>query len=285
MRNFLAFIQRFRVFLVFAGLQIVALTLYFTFLSYPRTQFLSTASYVNGSLLTVRHQVSKHFALEDNNRMLQEENIKLRSNQPESFIQLGKPTINDSNLVKIDDTLYQQQYSFTPATVINSTHDKRNNYFTLNVGKLHGVKRGMGVFSSEGIVGVIHNVSDYFAVVKSCLTENINVDIMIESSGQFGLLKWNGINPDKGTMWGVSNDLDIKLWSSVVTRGGGGIFPRGLPVGKISKKEPVEGKPLWALTINYSVDYKSLQRVYVIQNLLRKEQESLEENIPPDLNE
>ncbi len=285
MRNFLAFIQRFRVFLVFAGLQIVALTLYFTFLSYPRTQFLTTASYVNGSLLSVRHQVSKHFALEENNRLLQEENIALRSQLPQSYVQLEKEHLKDSMLAEIDDTLYQQQYSYIPATVINSTHDKRNNYLTLNVGKLHGVERGMGVFSSEGIVGVIHNSNDYYSVVKSCLTENINVDIMIASSGQFGLLKWNGVSPNKGTMWGVSNDLDIKLWSKVVTRGGGGIFPRGLPVGKISKKTPVEGKPLWELTINYAVDYKSLQRVYVIKNLLRVEQEKIEASIPPELDE
>ena len=85
-------------------------------------------------------------------------------------------------------------------------------------------------------------------------------------------------------MWGVSNDTDVKLWSKVVTRGGGGIFPRGLSVGKVAAKAPVEGKPLWDLSIRFSEDYRSLQRVYVVRNLMKKEQKELEAQIPNDNN-
>ena len=279
MRNFLAFLQRFRVLLFFAFLQALALTLYFTFLQFPRVQYLTTASAVTGSILEVRNDVTKHFSLSKNNQDLQKENIALRDSIPSSFIRL------ENGLVKIDDTLHRQQYSYIPATVINSTHHKRNNYFTLNIGSAQGIKRGMGVFSEKGVVGVIHNVSKHYAVVKSCLTENINIDIVIENSGQFGLLKWNGKDPRRGTMWGVSNDSKVDKWSRVVTRGGGGIFPRGISVGKVEKTEAVEGKPLWDVTILYSEDYRSLQRVYVVKHLLRKELEDLQELIPQDKEE
>jgi rod shape-determining protein MreC len=68
----------------------------------------------------------------------------------------------------------------------------------------------MGVFSNKGIVGIIHNVSDHFAVVKSVLTEDINIDVMVEKNGVFGLLKWNGKNPKIGTISSISNDLTLK---------------------------------------------------------------------------
>lgn len=276
MRNFLAFIRRFQVLLFFAFLQGIALSLYFTFISFPRSQYLTTASRVSGSILEIRNDIAKHFNLSDNNSSLQKENIKLREQIPLSFMKL------ENGLIKIDDTLHKQQYEYTSATIINSTHDKRNNYFTLNIGSTQGIKRGMGVFSSNGVVGVIHNVSPHYAVVKSCLTENINIDVMIEKTGQFGLLKWNGKDANKGTMWGVSNDTKVKRWSKVVTRGGGGIFPRGLTVGKVESTQVVEGKPLWDVTILFSEDYKSLQRVYVVKNLLRTEQEELENLISND---
>ena len=279
MRNFLAFLQRFRVLLFFAFLQGLALTLYFTFLQFPRVQYLTTASAVTGSILEVRNDVTKHFNLSKNNQDLQKENIALRDSIPSSFIRL------ENGLVQIDDTLHRQQYSYVPATVINSTHHKRNNYFTLNIGSEQGIKRGMGVFSEKGVVGVIHNVSKHYAVVKSCLTENINIDIVIEKSGQFGLLKWNGKDPKRGTMWGVSNDTKVDKWSRVVTRGGGGIFPRGISVGKVEKTEAVEGKPLWDVTILYSEDYRSLQRVYIVKHLLKKELEDLQELIPQEKEE
>lgn len=282
MRNFLAFIRRFRVLLVFAALQGIALSIYFTFVAFPRTQYLTTASRINGTILEVRNDITKHFALSENNDRLQEENIRLRELLKESGIPLDSPTYEDSGLVRINDTLYQQQYEFVPATVINSTHTKRNNYFTLNIGSEQGVYRNMGVFCDKGVVGVIHNVSKHYAVVKSVLTEAINIDVMIEKTGQFGLMKWNGEDARIGTMWGVSNDTDVDLWSKVVTRGGGGIFPRGLTVGKVASKAPVEGKPLWDLRIRFSEDYRSLQRVYVIRNLLKKEQKELENLIPDD---
>ena len=276
MRNLIAFFKRFRIFIYFALLQGIALSTYFTYLSYPRSQYLTTASAVSGQLLIYRNDVSKHFQLPYNNRKLQYENIQLRSKLPQSFIKI------QGSLVKIDDTLQRQQYEYIPAVVINSTVNKRNNYFTLNSGKSSGIYRGMGVFSNKGIVGIIHNVSNHFAVVKSVLTEDINIDVMVEKDGVFGLLKWNGKNPKIGTISSISNDLNLKKWSKIVTRGGSGIFPRGLPVGKIKSLKTVEGKPLWDVEIYYSEDYRKLQNVYVIKNLMLQEQKELEKKIPSE---
>lgn len=279
MRNLIAFFRRFRVFLVFVALQIFALSAYFTFLNFPRSQYLTSASSVSGAILTVRNDVTKHFNLGKNNDKLQQENSWLRQHLPQSFQRLRNRTY------EIDDTLFHQQYLYIPATVINSTVTKMNNYFTLNIGYRQGIKRGMGVFSDKGIVGIIHNTSEHFSVVKSVLTENINIDVMIEPIGLFGLLKWDGRDPRRGSVTGISNDLKIKKWSKVVTRGGSGIFPRGLMVGHIEKLNPVEGKPLWDVVMRYSEDYRSLQRVYVIKNLMQAEQDTLEANIPEDKEE
>ena len=206
MRNLIAFFRRFRVFLVFVVLQIFALSAYFTFLNFPRSQYLTSASTVSGAILTVRNDVTKHFNLSKNNDKLQQENSWLRQHLPQSFQRLRNRTY------EIDDTLFHQQYLYIPATVINSTVTKMNNYFTLNIGYRQGIKRGMGVFSDKGIVGIIHNTSEHFSVVKSVLTENINIDVMIEPIGLFGLLKWDGRDPRRGSITGISNDLKIKKW-------------------------------------------------------------------------
>ncbi|MBI1835886.1 MAG: rod shape-determining protein MreC [Flavobacteriia bacterium] len=279
MHNLRAFFRRFRVFLLFVLLQVFALSNYFTSLNFPRSQYLTTASSIAGSFLSIEFEITKHWNLGTNNEKLQKENIRLRKKMPNSFIRLN------NGIVKINDTLYKQQYEYIPSIVINSTFDKRNNYFTLNSGSSQGIKRGMGVFSDKGIVGVIHNVSENYSVVKSVLTSDINLDVMIESSGAFGLLKWNGINSRIGSIDGISNDIKIKKWSKVVTRGGSGIFPRGLMVGKIKKLGSVEGKPLWDVSIVYSEDYRKIQNVYIVKNLMQEEQNKLEDKIPEDKEE
>jgi rod shape-determining protein MreC len=226
--------------------------------------------------LSAKHELTKHFNLSKNNTDLQNENIHLREQLPISFQRL------ENGSVRINDTLFRQQYEYIPAIVINSTFTKANNYFTLNIGSKQGIKREMGVFSDKGIVGIVHNVSQHFCVVKSVLTESINIDVMIEPIGLFGLLKWDGKYARRGQISGISNDQKIKRWSKVVTRGGSGIFPRGMMVGKVEKLTQVEGKPLWDVQVLFSEDYRKLQRVYVIKNLMREEQQKLESLIPQD---
>ncbi|MDD2981949.1 MAG: rod shape-determining protein MreC [Crocinitomicaceae bacterium] len=276
MRDLFAFFRKFRVFLFFVALQVFALSTYFTYLSFPRSQYLTSASEINGKILKVSYEVTKHFNLSQNNTLLQQENIALRKQLPQSFMAL------QSGNVLINDTLHKQRYEYIPATVIKSTFNHRNNYFTLNIGSVEGVERDMGVFTDNGIVGIIHNVSAHFSVVKSVLTEAINIDVMVESTGAFGMLKWDGKDARIGSITGISNDIKVKKWSKVVTRGGSGIFPRGLPVGKISNLKPVEGKPLWDISLLYSEDYRKIQRVYVAKNIMKDEQLKLESLIPID---
>ncbi|MBL1280870.1 MAG: rod shape-determining protein MreC [Fluviicola sp.] len=273
MRNFIAFIKHFQVILVFALLQGIALSLYVSFVQFPRSQYLTTASSVQGNILSVRNSMTKHFNLSKNNVQLQKKNIELMQKQPFSFIP------QENGLVKINDTLQRLQYEYIPAIIINSTHDKRDNYFTINIGSSQGIERGMGVFSNNGVVGIIHNTSANFSVIKSCLTKKLNIAIMLQESNEFGFLEWDGRDARRGSMTGVSNDFDLKKWSRIVTKGGGGIFPRGIPVGKLEKYEVIEGESLWDITFLFSEDFRSLQNVYVIKNLLLEEQKELETEV------
>ena len=100
MRNFLAFIRRFRVLLLFALLQGIALSLYFTFLSFPRSQYMTTTSTLSGSFFEWKHGVTQFFALEENNNSLQKENALLKTQTIESLFRL------DNGLVKVNDTLH-----------------------------------------------------------------------------------------------------------------------------------------------------------------------------------
>ena len=274
MRNFLAFLRQFRVILFLALLQGIALTWYFTFLQYPRSQYLTSANAVSGTMYKWQHEITEFVHLKQNNDWLQKKVARLEAKQVKNLLKI------DRENVKINDTLYKVQYVYTPAEIIRSTHTMRNNYFTINIGAEQGVEVGMGVFGVNGVVGTIHNVSDHMATVKTCLTENINIAAMIEESGEHGFLKWDGKNARKGSLTGISNDRKVKKWSNVITRGSAGTFPRGLPIGKVQKTKAIEGKPLWDVTVLFAEDYRRIQRVFVIKNLLRDEQLDLEAKNP-----
>ena len=234
-------------------------------MSAPKSSYFTTASFISGNLFEIRHAISQHFNLEENNQALQKENITLRKSS--SLFLYNKTGVE----TKVNDSIYAQQYDYIPGTILNATTTKRNNFFTLDIGGIHGIKRGMGVFSSNGVVGIIHNVSDHFSVVKSVLTKNINIDVLISEVGVSGMLKWDGINANIGSISGVSNDIAVPKGSKVITRGGSGIFPRGIDVGTIKKTETIEGEASWHIDVTFSQKYAALENVYVVKNLFLDE--------------
>jgi rod shape-determining protein MreC len=239
-------------------------------MSYPGTKFFNTFSVITGGILSWKHEVTKYITLSDANEQLQKDIIALRKEMPESYINI------DTKTSLINDTLYEQAFRYIPATVINSSQQHKNNYFTIDAGRLKGISPKMGVVSSVGVVGIVYDVSDHFAVVKSILTENINFSAYIEGSTEFGILKYLDNDPRRVSLTGISNDITLKRGSLVKTRGSSGYFPKGLTIGKIDVMEPVEGKPLWDIKIRLSQDMRKVHHVFVVENILGEELEKLQ---------
>ena len=273
MRKLIAFFQRFRVFLVFLVLQLVALGSFFSWMSYPRTKFFNTSSSITGNILSWKYEITKYLSLAQANEVLKSKIAHMMKDLPESYMSIdGKTTL-------INDTLYEQVYRYIPATVINSSHQHKNNYFTIDAGRLKGIKPKMGVVSSVGVVGTVYDVSDHFSVVKSILTENINFSAYVEGNEAFGILKYLENDPRRVSLTGVSNDIPIKRGALIKTRGSSGYFPKGVTIGKVDVVELIEGKPLWDIQVYLSQDMRKLHSVFVVDNILDEELTQLQGDI------
>lgn len=279
MRNLIAFLQRFRIFLVFMVLQVIALTMMFNLSTFANIQFMATTSRVNARIFSWRNAVDKHFYLETTNDRLAKENARLRAELKESNYQLKR------RKVYIEDTTYKFQYTYIPGKVIQSTYDKRNNYMTVDVGSYHGIQKGDGVISADGVVGIVHMVNDHYCLVKTVLSKNINLDVTLEKNGAFGLLKWDQKSARTVQVSGISADIYFKKWSKVVTRGNSGVFPKGIPVGIVSKLKHIEGKPQWDVHVLLATDFRRIQQVYIVHNNNADEIDQMQRAIPIDREE
>lgn len=276
MQNLFAFLRRFRVFIFFSALQFLCLFLYVQFVAFPKSVYLSTASTFNGKIQSAEGKLISHFYLEKNNAALRLENAQLRKRVFTNFYRVERAKI------QVKDTTYEQSYSFIPTKIVNVSVNRRNNFFTIDVGKLQGIKKNMGVISPNGVVGIVYKVGEHFSLVKSLLTHDINLDVMIGVDGPRGILKWDGFNPRKGIITGVSSDLSIKKNTHIYTLGASGIFPKGIKLGKVISKSRVEDQALWKLEVHFREDYRTLHSAYVVKSLIRKELQELQLEVPED---
>ena len=270
MQNLLQFLRtnfHYFLFLILQGISIFALV---RFNTYHQSVFFSTASTVNGNILTSRKNVINYFLLNSENQKLKEENILLRTRGTENYIFINSDTsvVRDSNRVV--------QYSYLPAKVIYNNIRKEKNYFTMDRGFKHGVAKDMGVISPLGVAGIIVDVSENFCVAMSILNSNFVLTPKINGRTHSGQVRWNGKNEDMVQLEKISDQYPIKVGQEVTTTEYGHYFPEHIKIGSIeSVEQSDEGKYL-EIDVDLATDMSQLSEVYIIKNKFGKELKKLE---------
>jgi len=269
MRNFILIIRRYNFFIVFLLLQGVSFTLLVRNNSYQRAAFVSTANNTVGRIYAAYSNVTDYLKLGVTNKILAEENARLRKADSSSFYD------RSFTLIKVNDTLRKQQYEFITAKVINNSVTKVNNYITLNAGYEKGIVKDMGVISSNGVVGIVKDVSAHFCTVMSLLNSNTKISSKVKKNNYPGSTVWTGNDPQKGVLLDIPSHAKIVVGDTIVTTPFSDFFPEGILVGRITELGN-SGESFKEIKLRFSTDFQNLSYVYIVRNLLKQERDTLE---------
>jgi rod shape-determining protein MreC len=140
----------------------------------------------------------------------------------------------------------------------------------IDKGKADGVSLNMPVVNASGVVGRIVAVSPNYAKALLIIDQNSSVDCLVQRSRDRGMLK--GLSSERCKMDYVVKSSDVMLGDVVVTSGLGGVFPKGLPLGSVSRVEEAAGELFKDIEIEPVVDFSKLEEVLVI---LKEDESSL----------
>ena len=221
-------------------------------------------------MLSTVDEVTAYIALKKANQILSEENARLSNRLPSAFMR------TDTAQFFVNDSLFRQQYQYVSATVISNTVNRRNNYMKINKGRKHGLRPDMAVLAPNGVAGQIIEVSQNFSSVMSMLNSNTRVNAKMKNSNQTGSLFWPGHDYRFGKLVDIPSHVSIHIGDTVITSGYSHIFPEGQMLGTVEELNHAPGGNFWDITLRFSVDYNSLQYVYVVKNLMKDELLQLE---------
>jgi rod shape-determining protein MreC len=275
MRNLLRFLVTYHFAITFVILESFAYYLVVHNNNYQQARFINFAQKISGYLSVKIDKLDQYLFLKKVNQQLVAENMNLRN-------QLERYKLEISNKqVEINDTLRHQKYSFIAAKVVNNSVNRQYNYITLNKGSGDGIKSEMAVISDNGVAGIVESVTEHFAMVISLLNRNLKVSAKIKKSNYFGSFEWSGTNYQKGYLKDIPLHVKLSEGDTIVTSGYSTIFPEGILIGFVSKVEN-KGGNFYDITLKISNDFKNLTYVYVVNNLRKTEQQSLESLIKHD---
>ena len=132
----------------------------------------------------------------------------------------------------------------------------------IDKGKWAGLRLDMPVVNAFGVVGRVVSVSSNYAKVLLIIDQNSAVDCLVQRSRDRGMLK--GLMSEICKLDYVAKSNDITVGDIVVTSGLGGVFPKGLPVGRILDVKEISGELFKDIKIRTAVDFSKLEEVLVI---------------------
>ena len=272
MRTLISFLIRNYYYLLFIFLQVMCILLISKNKNFQSTHIINSSNALSAETFQAVSNTKEYLSLKEENLKLARENVGLlniiRSRSYE-LIQIASLTKND--------TLYKQKYIFTQAKVINNSSNLRSNYITLNIGAEQGITHDMAIINSEGIVGVIKDVSKNFSSALSILHKDVKVNCMLKKDGAYGPLSWEKDDDyTSATITDIPIHAKIKAGDTVVTSALSSIFPEGIMVGYVKSFERKSGDAFFTVKVNLSTNFKKLNHVYIIKNVFKEEQDSLE---------
>ena len=147
------------------------------------------------------------------------------------------------------------------AQVIGSSGSELSRSVYIDKGERDGIKPDMAVISRDGIVGKVLRVYGSASLVLLIDDQTSGVGSILDQSRLQGILR--GTSSGAVVLEKVMSDETVPIGEQVLTSGGDGIFPKGLPVGTVTKVSP--GNDLFLnIRVRPAADLSRLEEVLVV---------------------
>lgn len=160
----------------------------------------------------------------------------------------------------------------TAATVIGGSTDSWTRTITLDKGSSSGIAVGMPVVDSYGAVGQVIQASAATSTVRLLRDENSSVSAMIQSTRAQGMVEGSA----DGTLHLnlIRTDQEVSVGDTVVTSGLGGVFPKGLPLGRVTNVSRPSGALYYQIVVEpfSTADTGSFEEVLIVTSLTDEQQ-------------
>src|SRR5215471_14137809 len=154
--------------------------------------------------------------------------------------------------------------------VIGSGGSEQSRIIYIDKGEHDGIKPDMAVITVDGIVGKILKTFRSSAQVLLIDDQSSGVGAILEKSRLQGILR--GTPAGELVLEKIMNDEAVQPGDVVRTSGGDRIFPKGLPVGTVSRVSNGSGADLFLfIRVKPSANLGKLEEVLVVSKLIEME--------------
>ena len=205
-------------------------------------------------------------ALKRENEELKSQNHKLeQENRRAGSLEAENNELR--NLLKLDEAY--PELELVAAEVVSRSASNWYENFTIDKGTADGLKLNQGVITVDNVlVGRISDIGSTWARVTTVTDPEHSAGARIIRSGDLVVLEGDASLADKNQfrLSFISKNNDIVVGDYIETSGLGGIYPKGIEIGKVVEINPdVQGISRYAV-VESTADIESITKVLIITN-------------------
>lgn len=173
-----------------------------------------------------RQAINTNTYLQRQNVLLQDELSRLRSAERQNRI-----------LRDLLDLREESEYALTPVTIISKELTGLNNSITISAGEGSGIRPGMPLINSDGLVGNVILTTGRYSQVLPLTHSLLKVSARLQESRALGIVSWPGQNYDELVMEFVPATVEVRPGERIETSGFSNQFPPNIPIGEVTRVE------------------------------------------------
>lgn len=217
-----------------------------------------------GTYVYSKYTLLKDFSrISEENRKLKEEIAKLT--EENSQLSQNKYELERlRELYDLDDKY--ANYNKTAARVIAKEAGNWYSVFTIDKGSKDGIEVDMNVIADGGLVGIVTDVGENYAIVRTIIDDANNVSGMLINSGATCTVEGSLSLMDSGYIYVkyFKNDTDVRDGDKVVTSNISSKYVEGILIGYVKEVTTDPNSLTKSGYLIPVVDFEHLQEVLII---------------------
>ncbi|HCC54729.1 MAG TPA: rod shape-determining protein MreC [Desulfobulbaceae bacterium] len=195
---------------------------------------------------------------------VREENVRLREELQKHKAANNKYREAAATNIRLTKLLAIKEAIPTPtltAEIIGMDPSQWFKTMIIDRGSNDGVQIGMPVITVEGAVGQVTNTSPNYAKILLATDPNSALDGLVQTTRVQGIIKGGG---SVFHMEYVLKNNEVLKGDRIITSGLGGVFPKGVPIGTVSKVEKSGRGMFQKIEIEPAADFSQLEHLIIV---------------------
>lgn len=201
-----------------------------------------------------RQAISTNTYLHRQNILLQDELNRLRS-------------VEEQNRVLRDllNLREESELPLIPVRVVAKDLLSINSSITVSAGTDDGVKIGMPVINSDGLIGQVILTSKKYSQVLPYSNSMFRVSAQVEENRAYGIVSWPAKSNRELVLRFIPETIEVEPGQTVYTSGYSNQFPSGIPIGEVTETESGGGIETQTIYLNAFADLATVAEAFIIE--------------------